>query len=98
MTRPRSWPGCAVARARTLDVVRGSASAVLGHAAGEVVRDEGIVADDPGVVPGTDHVDVAGADLGLGSVVHAYSHPARQAVAVVVDLAAGRAGHRSDRF
>src|SRR5437660_407723 len=47
-----------------------------------------IVTDDPRVVPGRDHREVAGPELHLLPVVHDYLHPARDEVAHVRCLTA----------
>src|SRR5215218_9759051 len=50
---------------------------LLGCARVELEPDDGFVADDPGVVPGLDHVRLSRADLLLGSVIVDGVHCAR---------------------
>src|SRR2546421_5346665 len=60
----------------------------------EVDADARLVADHPGVVPGRDCDDVAGAALALAAVVHLDVHPAGDAVEEVGRLAAVCASDR----
>ena len=62
----------------------------LGRARLELVTDEGLVADDPGVVPRLDRVGRAGSDLELGAVVVTNRESPRVSDADVPELAALR--------
>src|SRR5829696_9667558 len=69
---------------------------LLGSPRVELEPDDGFVADDPGVVPGLDHVRLARADFLLGSVIVGDLHRARLQQTDVVGLAALASHDRLD--
>jgi hypothetical protein len=54
------------------------------YVAREIDPDVSLILDDPGIVSGTDHVNIAGPYLLLGTVSHDDLHPSRNYVARVL--------------